>query len=101
MTAYNWSIYATDRQTSDDFITTGHWRCTAIDGDFSATSYSTCGFPAGTPAIPYADVTEQNVLDWCWANGVDKGATEAALAVQIEAQKNLTTATGLPWVIAA
>jgi hypothetical protein len=37
------------------------------------------------------------VLDWCWNNGVDKDATEAALAANIELQKNPVTATGTPW----
>jgi hypothetical protein len=39
----------------------------------------------------------QEVLDWCWTSGVDKDATEAALAAQIELQKNPVTATGVPW----
>jgi len=39
----------------------------------------------------------QEVLDWCYASGVDKDATEAALAQQIELQKNPVTATGTPW----
>jgi hypothetical protein len=42
-------------------------------------------------------VTEAEVLDWCWNNGVDKDATEAALAANIELQKNPVTATGTPW----
>jgi len=37
------------------------------------------------------------VLDWCWANGVDKDATEAAVEAQIEALKNPTEASGVPW----
>jgi hypothetical protein len=37
------------------------------------------------------------VLAWCYASGVDKDATEAALVQQIELQKNPVTATGTPW----
>jgi hypothetical protein len=37
------------------------------------------------------------VLDWVWANGVDKSATEAALAQNIELQKNPVQASGMPW----
>jgi hypothetical protein len=37
------------------------------------------------------------VLDWIWANGVDKDATEESLATQVEAQKNPVTAAGVPW----
>lgn len=92
-----WKITQCDRLTSDDFITTAHWTCTAVDGEYSASIYSTCSWAAGTPTIPYADVTEAEVLQWCWSSGVDKDATEAALAAQIELQKNPVTATGTPW----
>lgn len=92
-----WKITQLDRQTSDGFITTAHWTATAVDGDYTASAYSTCGFEAATPAIPYASVTEAEVLDWCWANGVDKAATEASLASQIALQKNPVTAVGVPW----
>ena len=95
--AYNWKITETNYQTSDEYIFCAHWTATAVDGDYTASIYSTCSFAAAEPAIPYADVTMQEVLDWCWASGVDKDATEAALAAQIEAQKNPVTATGTPW----
>jgi hypothetical protein len=39
----------------------------------------------------------QEVLDWCWASGVDKDAIEASLAQNIELQKNPVIATGTPW----
>ena len=92
-----WTITQCDRLTADGFITTAHWSATAIDGDFTASIYSTCSWAAGTPSIPYADVTMSEVLQWCWDSGVSKDATEAALAAQIEAQKNPVTATGTPW----
>ena len=92
-----WKISQCDRLTADGFITTAHWTVSAVDGDYTASSYGTCGFAAATPAIPYAQVTEQEVLDWCWASGVDKDATEAALAQNIAMQKNPPVSQGLPW----
>jgi hypothetical protein len=92
-----WTITQCDRLTSDDFITTAHWNATAVDGEYTASIYSTCSWAAGTPTIPYADVTQEEVLGWCWTSGVDKDATEAALAENIALQKNPVTATGLPW----
>jgi hypothetical protein len=51
--------------------------------------YSTASFgQPGDPFTPYADLTQDQVLGWVWANGVDKDATEAAVAGQIEAQIN-------------
>jgi hypothetical protein len=99
--AYNWTVSETNYETSNGFIFTAHWQCTAVDGDYTASVYSTCSFAEAAPTIPYADVTMQEVLDWCWNNGVDKAATEASLAAQIEAQKNPVTATGTPWSAAA
>ena len=95
--AYNWVITQTNYETSNGFITTAHWQCTAVDGEYTASIYSTCSWADGTPTVPYSDVTMQEVLDWCWAGGVDRAATEAALAQNIELQKNPVTAAGTPW----
>jgi len=92
-----WTITQTDYLTADGFITTAHWTATAVDGDYTASVYSTCGFATAEPTIPYANVTEAEVLTWIWANGVNKDATEANLASQIELKKNPTTAVGVPW----
>ena len=92
-----WTITQTDYETSNGFIFCAHWTATATDGTYSASAYSTCSFAPATPSIPYASVTEAEVLDWIWANGVSKDATEASLAQQIELQKNPVTSTGTPW----
>ena len=92
-----WNISQLDRQTSDGFVTTAHWQATAVDGEHSASVYATCSWSDSTPTVAYADLTQEQVLGWIWANGVDKDATEAALAAQIEAKKNPVTATGVPW----
>jgi hypothetical protein len=92
-----WSIPVTDYLTADKFITTAHWTATAVDGEYSASIYSTCSFAFANPSIPYDSVTEQEVLTWCWGNGVDKDATEAALAQNIELQKHPMQAAGVPW----
>jgi len=92
-----WTISQTNYNTDDKFIFCAHWTCTAVDGDYTASVYSTCSFEPATPSIPYNSVTEAEVLNWIWANGVSKDATEASLASQIELQKNPVTATGVPW----
>ena len=92
-----WTISQLDRQTSDGFVTTAHWQATAVDGEHSASIVNTCSWSDGTPTVDYADLTQEQVLTWIWANGVDKDATEAALAAQIAEQKAPKTARGLPW----
>jgi len=95
--ATTWTISTLDRDTATGFVTTAHWQATAVDGEHTASIYATCSWPSGTPEIAYSALTEATVLGWVWANGVDKDATEAALAAKIQAQKTPATATGTPW----
>jgi hypothetical protein len=97
MTTITWTITQLDRRTSNGFVTAAHWTAAAVDGDYSASIYATCSWSEGHPAVPYANLTEQTVLGWVWESGVDKAATEAALAAQIEAQINPVQQSGLPW----
>jgi len=91
MTTITWTISTLDRQTSDGFVTTAHWSCTAQDGDYSGRVYSTCSWPEGQPVIPYADLTQDIVLGWCYANGVDKDSAEQAVQSNIDNQLNPPT----------
>jgi hypothetical protein len=91
-----WKISTLDREVSNGFVTTAHWTATAVDGEHSASAYATVSWAEGTPAIPYASLTEAEVLSWVWES-VDKAATEASLAAQIALLKNPVKATGTPW----
>ena len=91
-----WTISQLDRKTADGFVTTAHWQATAVDGEHTASIYSTCSWADGTVNTPYDQLTQETVLGWVWES-VDKTATEAALAAQIEAQKNPVIASGTPW----
>jgi hypothetical protein len=91
-----WTISSLDRRTSDGFVTTAHWQCSGVDGEHSASVYATCSWSEGQPTVPYASLTEAAVLNWVWES-VDKAATEAAVAAQIDAQKNPVSASGTPW----
>ena len=94
-----WTISQLDRKTADGFVTTAHWQATAVDGEHTASIYSTCSWADGTPTIAYANLTEATVLGWIWANGVDKTATETALMAKINEKKNPKFLTGTPWSI--
>ena len=91
-----WKISTLDRDVASGFVTTAHWTAVAVDGEHSASAYATVSWPEGTPVVPYQDLTEETVLEWVW-NAVDKSATEASLAAQIELLKNPVKATGTPW----
>ena len=95
-----WTISTLERELSDGGVVVAHWRATAVDGDFSASSYGTCGFtpdPESSDWVAYDAITEDLALSWCFDSGIDKDAIEASLAAQIELQKNPTQATGVPW----
>lgn len=102
-TQITWLIEAMDCKPTEgsltDVVITAHWRCNGTDGTFNATVYNTCSF--GQPEgdfTPYPDLTEQQVLGWCWNSGVDKDATEANIDTQIANQVNPPIVTPpLPW----
>jgi len=94
-----WTISTLERELSDGGVIVAHWRATAVDGDFSASSYGTCGFtpdPSASGFIAYDSLTEADVIGWVQAE-LDQDAIEASLAAQIEADKNPTQAAGVPW----
>ena len=94
-----WTISTLERELSDGGVFIAHWRCTAVDGDYSASSYGTCGFtpdPDSEDFLPFESLTEADVLAWVYES-VDKDAIEASLASQIEDQKAPQTIAGTPW----
>ena len=103
-TTYTWSVTRMDcypqAEGETDVVFTVHWTCSGTDGTYSASVYSTCGvtYTAGSPYTPYADLTEQQVIGWVWASGVDQSTTEAAVGLQIAQQANPPVVTpALPW----
>lgn len=94
-----WKISQLDRNAADGGVTTAHWTVTAVDGDYSASAYSTAGFtpdPEAPGFVPYEELTEEDVLVWVW-DSVDKDAAEESLLKQIDAQKNPVVVSGTPW----
>ena len=83
-----------------DVVITADWRCNGSQESYSGTCYGSCSFaPPSGSFTPYPDLTQQQVLDWCYANGVDKNAIEANVTAQIEAQINPPVVVlPLPWV---
>ena len=91
-----------------DVVITADWRCngseTTGSGDteqtYSGTCYGSCSFaPPSGSFTPYEDLTQDQVLQWCYENGVDKTGIEANVSLQIENQINPPVVTlPLPWV---
>jgi len=86
--------------TYSDVVITADWRCNGTDGTYSGTCYGSASFAPPTGSFtPYPDLTQDQVLGWCFANGVDQKAIEANVTQQINDQINPPViAPPLPWV---
>jgi len=80
-------------------VITADWRCNGTQDQYSGTCYGSCSFQPPTGEFtPYEDLTEAQVLNWCYANGVDQAAIEANVTQQINDQINPPVVTlPLPW----
>ena len=93
-----WKIVSLERKTADGFVTTAHWTCSDVDGEFSGSVYGSIGFE-GELVTPYEDLTEATVIGWLHeAMGAETvAAHEAAVAAQIAQAKEPAVAVGMPW----
>lgn len=101
-----WSVTAMNCYPQEagqsDVVFTVHWTCSGVQDEYSGSVYSTTSVPAPEGSFtPYADLTQEQVLGWVWANGVDKDVVEAAVQQQIDNQINPPVVTPpLPWAAA-
>lgn len=105
MIKFNWVIeqllVKPTEGSNTDVVINADWRCNGSQDSYSGTCYGSCSFapPSGSGFTPYLDLTQEQVLDWCFSNGVDKSAIEANVTAQIEAQINPPVVSlPLPWV---
>lgn len=102
--SYVWKIDALDCKTSDgnlqDVIITSHYRVTAVDGNYSASAYSTIQMHEPDPNnfIPFDEITQEQAIQWTKdALGAETvTAYESSLEKQIEEQKAPTIITKVP-----
>jgi hypothetical protein len=109
-TTITWTIdwMSASTQTINGFtevVLSSGWRCTGTDTATppnASTIYGTCSFPEPTTSgsfTPYAQLTQSQVVGWCWENGVDQSATEAAINANIALLENPpVTQPPLPWL---
>jgi hypothetical protein len=106
-TQFTWLIEQMDcavqQDGETDVVITAAWRCNGsqVDGEntYTGTVYGSCGFTyTGGDFTPYDQLTQEQVLGWCWSSGVDKDATEANVQTQIDNQINPPIVVlPLPW----
>jgi hypothetical protein len=94
---FNWDVVQMDRKTSDGFVVTVHYTVSAVDGDFSASTYGTVGYTQEEGNFtPYESLTKEQVIGWV-KDSLGEETVQAALTAQIDAQKNPVQESGLPW----
>lgn len=86
--------------TLTDVVITADWRCNGTDGTYSGTCYGSTSFaPPSGEFTPFDKLTQEQVLGWCYENGVDQKAIEANVTQQINDQINPPIiAPPLPWL---
>lgn len=103
MTTYNWIIESMQTKPQEgsntDVVVTAFWRCNGTFADTNGTAYGSCSFPPPDGEFtPYAQLTQDQVLGWCYENGVDKDQIEANLAKQLDSLINPPAVVQpLPW----
>jgi hypothetical protein len=82
-----------------DVVITADWRCNGSQDQYSGTCYGSASFAPPTENFtPYDQLTQDQVLGWCYSNGVDQTAIEANVTQQIADQVNPpVVAPPLPW----
>jgi len=100
VTVVSWKIAQLERETADGFVFTAHYTVDANDGTYNAGAYGSVGFQRPENLIPFADLTEDQVIGWTKeAIGGDEKVAEieAALQAQLDEQRTPSKAPGLPW----
>jgi len=90
------TINQLNREAATGIITTVHWSASKTSGEHTASSYGSVGLTAGDTVIPFANVTEANVLAWL-GTALDLTDMEAALDAQLAALAAPAVLDGTPW----
>ena len=99
-TVFTWKITQLERETADGYVYIAHYTVDANDGTYNAGAYGSVGFQRPENLIPFADLTEEQIIGWTQeALGGDEKVIEIedALQNQLDEQRAPSKAVGLPW----
>jgi hypothetical protein len=57
-----------------------HWACFGEEEDHGAACYGTMSFSVGDSFVEFENLTQEQVLEWCYSNGIPKADVEAIVA---------------------
>jgi len=105
-TTITWTIdsLSTSTQVINGFsevVLQAAWRCTGTDGIYTASNYGSVSIaepqPNDTNFIPFAQLTQAEVLNWVWET-VNQADVEASVTAQVANLANPPVITPpLPW----
>jgi hypothetical protein len=106
---FNWSISKMQvipvQGSKTNIVTRVEWLVKAIDKDNNASTstFGICNFSLGDTFIPFEELTEQQVLNWCFAFKNFKTDIETQVSEQIVEQiarqlNQKQTEPALPWL---
>ena len=105
-----WSVSDMQHTDATGGVFLVYWSCVATDGTYSATEGGKLRCepdPSSSDYIPYADLTEADVLGWVYNSLIEGDETAAEAKARVEANRTAkvqgqidraaTTASGVPW----
>ena len=95
--SYKWSVEKLTVKQDNKLVTSVEWHCYGVDEDsgFSAGVAGATALQPSNTFIPYEQLTEQQVLDWCSSI---KDETEAKIAMSVNGQlAKKESEPALPW----
>ena len=97
MTVFNWDVVNTEYKVENKFIVTVHYVVSAVDGEFTTSTYGTVGYTQEEGNFtPYESLTKEQVIGWV-KDSLGEETVQANLTAQIDALKNPVQESGLPW----
>ena len=106
-TTFTWKINNLEREASDEFVFVAHYSVVGISdtldpegNPYNSGAYGSVGFQRPGTLIPFADLTEDQVIGWVKeALGGDEkiAEVEAALQSRIDEMITPTKEAGVPW----
>jgi len=106
-TTFTWKINTLEREVSDGYVYTAHYSVVGISdtldpkgNPYNSGAYGSVGFQRPDTLIPFADLTEDQVIGWVKEalGGADKVAEiEAALEARIAELISPSKINGVPW----
>ena len=93
MATFTWSITYMNclpqEEGQTDVVIEAGWFClgtqTTNGTAYKVNAAGNCAFTyTGGAFTPYSQLTQDQVLGWCWSSGVDKAQTEATLQSNID-----------------